>query len=92
LNLSEQRYLLWETASRSTKRQDMLEIWGRHGPIWPTLATPMFLTTCIVTAISVHFSNEYSGVVKQKMQLNLFRILETNCGHVAASKQQLLEA
>jgi len=28
LTLSEQKYLVWDTASRSTKRQDMLEIWG----------------------------------------------------------------
>jgi len=27
-NLREQEYLDWDTASRSTKRQDMLDIWG----------------------------------------------------------------
>jgi len=28
LNVTEQKYLVCDTASRSTKRKDMLEIWG----------------------------------------------------------------
>ena len=31
---SEQQHLIGDTASRSTKRQDMLQIWGRTWPLW----------------------------------------------------------
>jgi len=35
LTLSEQLYLVWATASRSTKLQGMLEILVCHGTLWP---------------------------------------------------------
>jgi len=34
LTLSEQRYVVWDTASQSTKRQEMLEIWGKLPRLW----------------------------------------------------------
>jgi len=34
LNLGEQPYLIWDTASRSTK-QHMLDVLGVHGPFAP---------------------------------------------------------
>jgi len=34
LTLSEQQYFVWDTASQSTKPQDMLDIWGPWAP-WP---------------------------------------------------------
>jgi len=37
--LSEQQYLVWDTASRNTKQQDMPKFWGDYGP----LATPICL-------------------------------------------------
>ena len=35
LTSSEQQYLVWDTASRSTKRQDILELLGSHGLFAP---------------------------------------------------------
>jgi len=35
LSLSEQQYLTWDTASRSTRQQYLLEILGSHGPFGP---------------------------------------------------------
>jgi len=40
LTLNEQQHFVWDTASQSTKQQDMLEIWGTWPP-WAPLATPM---------------------------------------------------
>ena len=34
--LSEQQHLVWDTLSRRTKPQDMLEFSGRRGPFGPT--------------------------------------------------------
>ena len=31
--LSEQQYFVWDTATQSTKRQDILEVWEGHGPV-----------------------------------------------------------
>jgi len=39
LTLSEHQYFVWETSPQSTKRQDILEIWGNMAPF--PLATPM---------------------------------------------------
>jgi len=41
LTLSELQYLVRDTASRSTKRQDWLEIWRGHVPLGLLLATPV---------------------------------------------------
>jgi len=34
LTLSEQQRFVWDTASQSTKRQNMIKIWGTWSP-WP---------------------------------------------------------
>jgi len=39
LTLSDQQYFVWDTASQSTRRQKMLEIWG-HGFPWLRLWMP----------------------------------------------------
>jgi len=41
LNLNEQQNVVWYTASRSTKRWGMLQIWAGH-VLWGPLTTPMF--------------------------------------------------
>ena len=35
LTSRKQQYYVWDTASRSTKREDMQEIWGVNGPFGP---------------------------------------------------------
>jgi len=35
LTLSKQQYFVWDTASQSTKLQDMLEIWRGMAPVAP---------------------------------------------------------
>jgi len=61
LNLCEQQYFVWGMASRSTQRQDMLEIWGMASltllatpMVWPVLANATKLVFKELL-ISMHF-------------------------------------
>jgi len=65
LTLSKQQlYLLWDTVTQSTKRQDTLEIFGGIATL-PPLATPMRKTTWQKTQ-----SREYKrSNLQQKMCL-----------------------
>jgi len=42
LILGEQQYFVWDAASQSTKRLDMLKISGRHGPLGPFMVGTIF--------------------------------------------------
>jgi len=52
MNLSEQQYLVWDTASKNTKRQDILEIFWRV-----TAPSVLLATQYTLLSLQTVFSN-----------------------------------
>jgi len=65
LTLSKQQYLIWVTASQSTKQQDMLEIYEGMSTMAPPWL-PLWHTTEFQKATHCHAKYEFDGLIKDK--------------------------
>jgi len=73
LALSEQQYLVCDTAFRSTKRQVMLEILGGARPLWPPGYAYSGKVPCILEPVEKSGMSGWHRSLFRRSELPLFR-------------------